>query len=310
MFVINPDPYSIPIYRIGTFVTESIVRNNGIASAFTQKAVEYFNNRFGEENWVLTKNGREAIDLAMSAVVRSNQMLTTILTPSNNFYISGCVTSVISKHTLWNREKSTKTAIYLVNHEFGYLYPDMSALVNEGKTIIEDCCTTFFSQDENNKIGQYGDFSVYSFPKFFSIQIGGLLVGKGIALKNALINKIELSQEEKEYILKVVGFELGDNEQILNKRKIIFDYAVNRFKNLGFTLRFDIKTKVIPSVLLLNNNGVIHNLHVHKEYLNNHGIQNSIFYGEDAFFIPNHSMLSKIDIDYFEFVIKTYIEKQ
>ena len=310
MLVLNPDPYSLPTYRIGTFVTQSISRNFGLSIDFAENAVNYFNNRFGENNWLLTRNGREAIAIAMEKLALSKDSFTTILTPSNNFYISGCVTSTLQNYSNWNREKSSKTVAYLVNHEFGYIYPEMNKLVKEGLPIIEDCCTTFFSQDESQMVGRYGDFSIYSFPKFFSIQIGGLLVGNEIALQMNYTNKVTLNIEEKEHILKVVGYELTQKDEILAKRRELFEYATKSFEKLGFSLRFPNCVGTIPSVLLLHNNGIIKDLNKHKEHLNLHGIQNSVFYGEDAFFIPNHNMLSIQDIDYFVFVTHQYILKQ
>jgi len=307
MFILNPDPYSLPSYRIGTFVTQSISRNSLINSSFIENAVNYFNKHFGENNWIITKNGREAIAIAMHTLAISKDKITTILTPSNNFYISGCVTKTIQNYTNWNREKTPETGVYFVNHEFGYLYPEMKELIDEGIPIIEDCCTTFFSQDKYNKIGKYGNFSVFSFPKYFSIQIGGILVGEQIALNNKITEKVSINNLEREYILKVVGYELSQKEEILSKRSQNFNYAANEFQKLGFSLRFPNNEGTVPLLLLLNNNRIIKDLNLHKEYLYRHGIQNSVFYGEDAFFIPNHNMLSIKDIDYFVKVIKNFI---
>ena len=102
--------------------------------------------------------------------------IVTILTTSGNFYISSCVTEEIEKFCQWNREITPETKVILVNHEFGTIYPDMKNLVSLGIPIIEDCCPSFFSQDNDNKAGRYGDFAVYSFSKIFPIQFGGLLV--------------------------------------------------------------------------------------------------------------------------------------
>lgn len=307
MFILDPDPYSLPTFRIGTFVTQSITRNNLLEVSHADYAIKYFNNRFGKDNWILTKNGREGILLAMQSLALPKSGITTILTPSNNFYISGCVTSSIENYSRWNRKKDQSTVAYFVNHEFGYLYPEMNNLVAEGLPIIEDCCTTFYSQDEAEKIGLYGNYSIYSFPKFFSIQIGGLLVGKKL-LDSKIVEKITLTDEEKLYILKVVGYELQQKDQILRKREEIFDYATMQFNELGFTLRFPKSRGIVPSVLLLNNNGIIKDLNSYRTLFNKHGIQNSIFYGEDAFFMPCHQYLTFTDIDYFKFLIENFIK--
>jgi hypothetical protein len=107
----------------------------------------------------------------------------------------------------------------------------------------------------------------------------------------------------------IAGKRKKKNNHILKKRKDIFDYASKQFLELGFTLRFTNKNGEVPSVLLLNNNGIIHNLPEHKEFLYQHGIQNSVFYGEDAFFIPCHQNLSRADVDYFRFVTERFINK-
>ena len=297
----------LPSYRISPFFTGAISRNILIQSEFKEISIAYFNTRFGEGNWMITDTGRKAITFAMRLLGVQNEHTVSILTPSHNMYISSCVTSEIEKFCTWNR--NPKGSILFINHEFGYLYPEIEKLKSDHVPIIEDCCTTFFSQDDSKKIGLYGDYSVFSFPKFFSIQIGGLLVGNGVGLNKTLENDSNVSPEEKDYILKVVGFELSREMELLEKRKEIFDYASAQFLELGFTLRFPNKNGVVPSVLLLSNNGIIHNLAEHKEFLYKHGIQNSVFYGEDAFFIPCHQQLQKGDIDYFRFVTERFINK-
>jgi hypothetical protein len=308
MFVFNPDPYSTPVYRIGAFVTQSIGRNSKLEASWSDEAINYFNQRFGLNNWMLTINGREAIELAMQSLILSENAYTTILTPSNNFYISSCVTSTIEKYCHWNREKKDKSAVYFVNHEFGYLYQDMEVLSEENIPIIEDCCTTFFSQNKDMKIGKYGDFSVYSFPKFFSIQIGGLLVSNKGEISEKVSLTSALTEQETHYILKVIGFEISMQDEMLTQRNQILQYATKQYESLGFSVRFPSEKDIVPSALLLNNHGIIRDLNQHKEYLNMHGIQNSVFYGEDAFFVPCHQNMNETDVDYLVHLTKKQIK--
>jgi dTDP-4-amino-4,6-dideoxygalactose transaminase len=310
MFIANPDSFLLPSYRIGAFVTSAITRNTQIEDVWADTARAYFDQRFGAGNWLLTLNGREAIALAMDLLALPADKTVSILTPSNNLYISGCVTSTLNKYCLWDRQATENTSAYFVNHEFGYLYPAIKELVEKGLPVIEDCCTTFFSQDAAKKIGLYGNFSVFSFPKFFSIQIGGLLVGKGVGSNLELQKKIAISKEEAHYVLKVVGYELKEEANILQKRSRLHQYASEQFKQLGFSLRFQTQAGEVPSVLLLNNHQIIKNLPSFKDYLYAQGLQNSVFYGEDAFFIPCHQNLTEVDIDYFKFVTEEYIKRQ
>ncbi len=303
MFIFNPDQHLTPSYRIGPFTTADVGRNSKmLADDF---AVQYFNSRFGQNKWQYTFNGREAIRLALKKYELQATDLVTILTTSQNFYISSCVTNTIESFCQWNRELTPETKLIFVNHEFGYPYPNMQELVATGLPIIEDCCTTFFSQDEAGAVGSYGDFSVYSFPKFFPIQIGGLLVSnrsKDFQVNSRLLNV------EKQHIENVVSFYLRQEKSLLVTRKDNYDYAVRLFSKLGLIPRFSEHIKSIPSVLILSNNGVIHDLNQLKLSLYDHGIQNSIFYGEDAFFIPIHQNLRTSDLDYFYEVISFFVE--
>lgn len=305
MFVVNPDPYSLPTYRIGPFKTDDVARNaKWPADDFM---TDYFDRRFGKSNWQLTFNGREAIRLALESYQLQSTDLVTVLTTSQNFYISSCVTREIESLCRWNRELLPETKLIFVNHEFGFPYPEMQKLISTGLPIIEDCCTTFFSQDEEGKLGHYGDYSVFSFPKFFPLQIGGLLV------KNSSITfgkASRLTNEESVHISYALSHYLRQEHELLATRRNLYDYAVRAFLALGFSVRFAQDPRYVPSALLLKNNGIVKDLPQLKNYLNEHGIQNSVFYGEDTFFLPVHQNLSEADFDYFVEVIRFYIQNQ
>jgi len=302
MFILNPDPFLVPSFRISPFKTNFIEYNNNLQESNYDK--EYFDDKFGN-NWQYTLNGREAIKLALSHYKLDKTDLVTVLTTSNNFYISSCVTKEIEQVCKWNREITEETKVIFVNHEFGYPFEEMEELKKLNLPIIEDCCTTFFSQDKNDKVGKYGEFSIYSFPKFFSIQIGGLIVKNVNDLDSR--SSMITSQEER-YIKNVLSDSLQNEEKLLLKRKENFEFAFSLLSELGFTLRFESKEKVVPSVLLLNNNNIIKDLGLAKEYLFRCGIQCSVFYGEDAFFIPNHQNLSQMEMIYICECIKNYIK--
>jgi len=301
MFIHNPDPFLLPSYRISPFKTDFISINTNLPNE--EYCISYLNEKFGEGNWQFTYNGREGIKLALESYNLKSTDLVTILTTSQNFYISSCVTKTIELFCTWNREILPQTTVIFVNHEFGYPYPDMEQLVATGIPIIEDCCTTFFSQDKSRKVGSYGDFSVYSLPKYFPIQIGGILTNN---VKNKPLKKSILTIAEKEYIQKVLSYHLKTEKVLLQKRKTIYEYALETLLPLGFTLRFATQKGIIPYALLLNNNSTIKDLPLLKTYLTNNGIQCSVFYGEDAFFLPIHQNLTCLDIDYFKHIIISY----
>lgn len=305
MFVLNPDPYSLPSYRIGPFQTADVGFNHLLPDDLS--AEEYLSERFAGKQLAITINGRKGINLALGSYGLRKNDVVTILTTSQNFYISSCVTNEIEKFCRWNREITPETKVILVNHEFGYPYKNMEQLMELGIPVIEDCCTTFFSQDDQGRVGSCGDFAVYSFPKFFPLQTGGLLVNNREA---ELIISEMLEEGTKRYILKVLSFYLKREDHLLVKRKAIFDEAVAQFAKMGFTERFRNTADIIPSALMLNNHGIVKDLPGLKSFLWEHGIQASVFYGEDAFFIPSHQRLESEDVNYFQTVISHFMAKQ
>jgi len=300
MFIINPDPYSTPVYRIGPFRTSDIAYNAQLPDS---DAIEsYFSERFGEKKCTYTMNGREAIFMALSHYNLNRDDIVTVLTTSNNFYVSSCVTSTIEKYCKWNREISPETKVIIVVHEFGYINPEMGKIASMGIPIIEDLAPSFFSNDVNCRAGMYGDFAIYSFPKMFPIQIGGLLLNNN----DLPTCKSAIDGDWVVYIKKVLSHYIQQKEEVLNKRASIYTYGIDRFRELGFTERFERRDLMIPSAMLLKNNGIILDLPALKTFLWQHGIHSSVFYGEDAFFLPSHQNLSETDVDYFVEVVRSY----
>jgi hypothetical protein len=79
---------------------------------------------------------------------------------------------------------------------------------------------------------------------------------------------------------------------------------------LEFNERFKLSTGVVPGVFIFRTINHRINLMDMKEYFYIHGVQNSVFYGEEAFFIPCHQNLTKVDLLYFLEVIKSFIKNQ
>ncbi|MBC7607789.1 MAG: DegT/DnrJ/EryC1/StrS aminotransferase family protein [Burkholderiales bacterium] len=302
MFVLQPDPFLMPACRISPFQTADMEFNNNLPP--NESAKDYLNRRFGAGNWQYTYNGREAIQLALESYNLDKNDLVTILTTSENFYISSCVTRQIEKFCCWNREILPETKILFVNHEFGYPHPGMEKLIQTGLPIIEDCCTTFFSQDSIENLGQYGDYAIYSFPKFFPMQLGGLLVSS----RKKPLSKTSLKEEQIHYIQNIVSHYLIQENELLLQRKNNYEFSLSLFTSLGFTERFETNDATVPSSLLLHNNGVVKDLNALKLFFNRHGIQNSVFYGEDAFFIPSHQNLTESDIQYFFYCMQEFLK--
>lgn len=304
MFVIYPDPYSLPTYRIGPFQTRDISLNQVLPDL--DRIDNYFHERFGDLRFSYTYNGREAIYLALKHYKLSRNDVVTILTSSGNFYISSCVTNEIEKFCKWSREILPETKVLFVNHEFGYPYPEIQKLKLLNLPIIEDCAGSFFSEDSDFTIGRTGDFTIFSFPKMFPIQIGGLLISASHIHKNF---EGKLQSEMLRYIKNVLSEYVQGKDQIIRQRINNYTELRSRFETLGLIERFKLEKGVVPGVFMFRTDSQNLDLNDLKKHFWAHGIQSSVFYGEEAFFIPVHQALTQYDLEYFYEVMKVFLQK-
>ena len=302
MFILNPDPYSLPAYRIGPFQTKHLTENHLLPE--NNLIEDYFAERFGDRHLVVTYNGRSAINMALASLDLAREDVVTILTTSGNFYISSCVTNEIEKFCSWSREILPKTKVLFVNHEFGYPYHELTRLKEKNLPIIEDCAGAFFSHDSENSTGNIGDFVVYSFPKMFPIQIGGLLVSRQVLTRSCQNN---MDMNIMQHIKNVLSESIPGQEDIIARRMSNYFGLRDRFAKLGFDERFELADGVVPGVFMFRTDKYDLDLPELKKHFWAHGIQSSVFYGEKAFFIPVHQSLTTTDLDYFFEVMLAFI---
>ena len=303
MFVLNPDQYSLPCYRIGPFQTRDLSINHCLPNS--DLIDDYFKERFRDKDFIYTINGRKAINIALGLCNLKKDDVVTILTTTENFYISGCVTKEIENYCKWSRKLLPETKVIFVNHEFGYPYHELLKLKDYNLPIIEDCAHSFFSEDAAHTIGNVGDFVIYSFPKMFPLQIGGLLVSN---IPNRLEKKDQLCADELRHVKNVISVQINAKDKIISTRISNYEYLLAKFKTLGFTGRYQLNEGVVPGVFMFKTDGHTLSLPELKKYYYAHGVQCSVFYGEEAFFIPVHQALSEQDMDYFYEIIKSYIK--
>ncbi len=304
MFVLNPDPYSLPAYRIGPFCTRDLSINHCLPP--NDLIDEYFSERFGNNHYQYTFNGRSAINVALRQFRLKADDVVTILTTSGNFYISSCVTNEIEKFCKWSRKVVPETKVVFVNHEFGFPYPDMKSVRELNLPIIEDCAGSFFSSDKNNSIGKTGEYVIYSFPKMFPIQIGGLLVSRKDK-KDIESDKLESGMVS--YIKNVLSEYIKDKDSIIRKRISNYDELLKMYRILDLPERFVMSDGVVPGVFMFRTGNHNIDLSALKKHFWAHGIQSSVFYGEEAFFIPVHQALTSQDLEYFYEVMTTFLYK-
>ncbi|MBN1386952.1 MAG: DegT/DnrJ/EryC1/StrS family aminotransferase [Bacteroidales bacterium] len=304
MFVLNPDQYSLPCYRIGPFQTRDLSINHNLQNS--DVIDDYFQDRFGDKDLIYTINGRRAINIALGLCNLKKNDVVTILTTTENFYISSCVTKEIENYCKWSRKIIPETKVLFVNHEFGYPYIDIKKLKEYKLPIIEDCAHSFFSRDTDDSIGKTGDFVIYSFPKMFPLQIGGLLVSN---IPKKPETNYQIGADELRHIKNVLSAQIKFKDEIIRDRISHYRFLRERFESLGFKERFNLDKGVVPGVFMFKTDGHKIDLPELKKYYWDHGVQCSVFYGENAFFIPVHQNLGEHDMQYFYEIMGSFIQK-
>lgn len=301
MFVASPDRYLVPDYKISPFLTGDISRNRHLPD--DRSSDDYFRDRHPDVELCYTQNGREALALALADIRLKRDDVVTIMTTTQNRYISSCVTGEVEKVCLWNRTPDSRTRAILVIHEFGMVFRGLDKWKSWGVPIIEDCAYSFFSGDDSGFTGRTGDYVIYSFPKMFPLQEGGLLATK-VPLTT---RKSIISDTARQYYRNVLSHHLRNEAQIVTQRRSNYTYLSEELAQRGFPARFVLADAEVPGVFMFRGNNL--DLDRLKEHVTHHGIQCSVFYGENCFFLPVHQALVKDDLDYFIFVIDQFIQK-
>ena len=301
-FIINPERFRVPQYAISPFSTEWIAKNYKILQTNPCIDKNLLAQYFGTSRWF--KNGRSALYHALSQYALSKSDEVCIITTSGNRYISSCVTGEIEKFCKWSRKLSDKTKVILVNHEFGTVYQKMDEVLNLNIPIIEDMAMSLFSTDNKKQTGNYGDYTIYSLPKFFPLQTGGILK---INTPDYRIDSIDSDPDWSIWLQKLLSFYLKDVETIKLSRKQNNTLFYERLSSLGFKNRFDYSNSEIPSVCMFSTPPSV-DLDGLKVFMQQNGIESSVFYGENAFFIPVHQYLKEEDIIFMVTLIKYFCD--
>ena len=301
-FVINPPNYYIPSIRIGPYLSN--IHYDYLSHVNSKNVDIYLKNKFNNRNYIYTSTARSALNIALSDFRLELTDVVSIFTTTGNKYISNCVTEEISKFCLWSRKVEPDTKVILVIHEFGYPYERLDELKKYDLPIIEDCAYSFQSQNSDKTVGSIGDYTIYSLPKFFPIQIGGILTCKSQ-------NKINTDLDIKiiNYIKSCLTHDIENIERISEKRISNYNYLKDKFSSISIEPFFHAMPNAIPGVFMFKLNSSIDKALL-KKWVWRHGIECSVFYDMDAFFVPTHQNLEHVEMDYIYEVIKYFILNQ
>lgn len=301
-FVFNPDQFYCPSYRISPFQTQDISKN--LLRNSVECPPSFLSEKFPGKSWTYTSCGKHAISLAIEKLNLQSTDTVTIFTTSGNTYISGCVTREIEKFCNWSMSIENSTAAIFVNHEFGYPYRNLSELKRFGVPIIEDACHSFFANTPSKDIGLVGDFILYSLPKAFPLQLGGVLAFNP---SYEISSNVGPDSELGGFLSGVLTYHEPLLDSMKQRRLSVYDGLTERFATLGLSPFFRQLENDVPGVFMfaVEDELLLGSL---KQHCWAHGIECSVFYGKKAFFLPSHHCLSEEDQDYFLAVVKRFMK--
>ena len=300
-FVINPERFRVPQYAISPFSHEWVKKNYTLLQSDQLIKKDLLSHYFGD--FLCFVNGRSALFHVLTQYQLAPDDEVCILTTTGNRYISGCVTREIEKFCRWSRQLSDKTKLIFINHEFGTVYRAMDEVLKLNLPVIEDMAMSLLSTDNSRQTGNYGDFTIYSMPKFFPVQWGGILKINNPAFKQK--PNSDDNQVLSVALQKLLSFYLQDTETIKRSRKHNNALFQIHLSQLNFQNRFEYSENETPSVYMCSTPSSI-NLDGLKVFLQQNGVESSVFYGENAFFVPVHQYLCEEDIIFLTSLIKYY----
>jgi DegT/DnrJ/EryC1/StrS aminotransferase family len=290
--VLFADPFNRPQFNMGPYDNAAMARNFEIAASPTAAETDWKRFFGGVGSLLLTRNGREAICLALAdlGLVGDDEVL--IETTSGSRYVSRCVTDSIEQYCCWSRRLGGRTRAVLLIHEFGFPARLSSAAAAAGLPVIEDCAYALGSQNAEGTLGAIGDYVVYSLSKALPLPFGGVLkpqrpVGGASAL----------SGQARRDLPRLLAHYLPGLEAACRRRRELFETYRAGFAAAGLSPLFEPGAAAVPHafVVALPDQKRAEAI---KPRLRAAGVISSVFYGGGGYFLPNHQSLSPAAIDY------------
>jgi|GEM_PF-7004037 hypothetical protein len=302
--ILHPDPYLAPVIHMSPFsgkldmeIYPCEMSEHEIIN-FTSDAL------FGEQlNGLVTVNGREAIARTLEAIVTSPDFRISILTPSGSGYVSGCVTTEISKRCEYVYGEAADVDAYFMIHEFGRPMQPSAQVVNSGKPIIEDCAYACVTPDFRGGYGVVGDYIIYSLPKAFEMQYGGMLF-----IKDKSSTEVRRSSEPHPYLLSRLRLFIERLQQLNQQRLDVYHRMQSVAGNYGFEEVLAYDGKGLPHAFMVRMYEDVDADRV-KTYINRQGIESSFFYGGGAYFLPCHQNLTRAEIEYMFYHLRYILDQ-
>lgn len=278
-------------------ITPFDVASLGIKPDKTADVDKELKNKFKKRPFTYFPRGKYAIFAALKHIGLGQDDEVFITTTTGSPYLSIGVTTTVEEVCQWSRKISDKTKAVILIHEFGFLHPkraEIKKLCREkGWVLIEDCAYAWQSGDA----GSYGDYIIYSLPKFFPVQYGGILVGAAFTDQEIWDNFYCLDVKKRDVIKEQLSSFIKSADEAAKKRADNYKYFEKLCGEEGFLPFFQLKEGEIPAAFVLKLSSRDKAIEV-SERLRHFGIECGVYYHNSAVFLPIHQNLNERHLDY------------
>jgi hypothetical protein len=261
------------------------------------------------ENWLddaehvyVFSNARSAILACLRHLGLNASDEVCIQTTSNGPYISSCVTRTIETVCSWSRNVNTATKLLLVIHEFGFPCDDlrMRSLRSLNIPLLEDCAYGVGSRSRGSGVGRYGDFAIYSLPKYYPVPRGGLLASKRpfdfvTNDEQSSESAAGLPDHEVAEIYSQISCGLQVKDQWNELRRDNWRRFAKCLAHRGVAPYFELDSASVPGAFVCSLPPSIHGQTLKRRFVDS-GIEATEYYGHGGFYFPVHQFLSEADI--------------
>ncbi len=293
--IIFEPPFIRPDIRLTPFESKNLAFYKNKKSLSTEDLKPYFGDKF-----TILPRGIHCIKaLLIHLDIKPDENVAIYKTWNDNEYISGCVTNTIENQCKVSRKIDSKTKAVMVIHEFGFPYKDIKNLkkkcAEKNIPLIEDCAWGYGSLiDKDTKIGDVGDYAIFSLTKILPMQYGAILKGLDISDEDNWQVFKTLDFYKRELVIERLLEYMPKLDKANEKRKENWHYLAKLFERDGINTFSELEDGVSPAVLMLN----IDNLQEIFERYQEFGVEAGRYYQGNALFLPIHQNLSEAELEY------------
>ncbi len=291
--IFNP-PFIRPDIRLTPFTANDIVPYNSTA----EYRVEDFTTLFGQ-NYTILPRAIHCLKALMKHLGLTSNDNVAVMTTFQTGYLSRCVSGPIEHYCKVTDKIDATTKAVVVVHEFGFPHPDTLKLKEtcqaKGIPLIEDCAWSYGSMiDKKHRIGDVGDYAIFSLPKILPMQYGGVLKGVTISDDDNWNNYQLLDYFKREVVFAQITELATSLPEANEKRRENWDYLRDLFARDGFTTFAELPDGVYPGAFLVQ----LDSFEELFERYTAFGVETGRYYQGKALFLPVHQNLTRPQLDY------------